>query len=198
MKRDALLNSRLFSGLPPRALFRLCGCIGCTFVRSETGFVVSAQDGAAVLLEGLAAPRGGGIAGPGDSFPLFSGAAVPTSTGALLAVVSAEQAVGLCRNACPAHRSLARNMLALLADSCRAPDTPELRRDVAAVLLIYGGEGDSFRLPLTRSQLAACLGCPKGALVRELARLRDENIIDYEKRDFVLADIPALQQASGV
>ena len=141
MKRDALLNSRLFSGLPPRALFRLCGCIGCTFVRSETGFVVSAQDGAAVLLEGLAAPRGGGIAGPGDSFPLFSGAAVPTSTGALLAVVSAEQAVGLCRNACPAHRSLARNMLALLADSCRAPDTPELRRDVAAVLLIYGGEG---------------------------------------------------------
>ena len=89
-------------------------------------------------------------------------------------------------------------MLALLADSCRAPDTPELRRDVAAVLLIYGGEGDSFRLPLTRGQLAACLGCPKGALVRELARLRNENIIDYEKRDFVLADIPALQQASGV
>ena len=72
----------------------------------------------------------------------------------------------------------------------------DVRRRVAAVLLVYGGDGESFRLPLTRDQLAECLGCPRSELVRELEKLRSEKIIFYNNRDFTLENRVALQKAS--
>ena len=44
--------------------------------------------------------------------------------------------------------------------------------------------GTSFKLPLSREDMAAYLGTDRSALSRELGKMRDEGIIECERNSF--------------
>ncbi len=46
--------------------------------------------------------------------------------------------------------------------------------------------GSSFTLPLSREDMAAYLGTNRSALSRELGKMRDEGIIEFEKSKFTI------------
>lgn len=50
-----------------------------------------------------------------------------------------------------------------------------------------------FQLPVSRRQMAELLGTPRPSLSRELAKMREEGLIDFEKNSFKLLDMERLE-----
>ena len=61
-----------------------------------------------------------------------------------------------------------------------------LRKKIHTLLLQYQRKtgGSTFALPLSREDMAVFLGCDRSALSRELARMKDEGLIDYYRNSF--------------
>lgn len=195
MERSLLDGCRLFDGLMLDDIMSLCGCLGARRMLCG-GRLVTDCDSIVLLVSGSAA-AGGRTFVPGEALAVPARCPVATANGSELIIFSAAAVSGVCGCGCPAHRRLAANAMAAVFDSFASPiGCLDVRRRVAAVLLVYGGDGESFRLPLTRDQLAECLGCPRSELVRELEKLRSEKIIFYNNRDFTLENRVALQKAS--
>lgn len=100
-----------------------------------------------------------------------------------------------CANACAFHQKLIENMVKVIAGKNR-----ELMRKVEVVskrsirekLLAYLSlqaqtqESPYFDIPLGRAELAEYLCVDRSALTRELAKMRDEGILDYDRNSFRL------------
>lgn len=199
MERHNLIGCRLFDGLMFEEILSLCGCLGAERLLCERGLAEAREDSLAVLAAGCAVTASGRIVGSGEALVLFKSCPVLTSKNAELLVFSAAAVGKLCGRGCAAHRRLASNAIEVLFGCLDRPIRGlDVRRQVAAVLLVYGEGESSFRLPLTRSQLASCLGCQRQELVRELERLRHENIIGYSNRDFTLENKEALLAVSSL
>ena len=65
-----------------------------------------------------------------------------------------------------------------------------LRRRILLYLCGYcpGKPKQPFDVPHTRAQQAAYLGCERSALSRELSKMREDGIIDYDKNSFSITD----------
>ena len=96
-----------------------------------------------------------------------------------------------------ANRRLMCNIVSILADNnTRLIEKTEilckktLRSKILAYLeqeARYNG-GNCFTIPFNRTDLANYLDADRSALTRELARMRDEGLINFEKNTFELLD----------
>ena len=100
-----------------------------------------------------------------------------------------------CENACTHHSILVQNMLQLMASKAQAlSERVDVlsRRSIRDKLLCYfrqlaEKEGDtSFTLPFSLSTLADYIAADRSAMMRELKRLREEEIVYSEGRRFTL------------
>lgn len=68
------------------------------------------------------------------------------------------------------------------------------QRIVDYILEIYKKQNTlMFQLPVSRKQMAERLGTPRPSLSRELAKMKDEGLIDYEKNSFKILDLEQLE-----
>jgi len=68
------------------------------------------------------------------------------------------------------------------------------QRIVDFLLEVYQKNGTlMFQLPVSRRQMAELLGTPRPSLSRELAKMREEGLIDFEKNSFKILDMEKLE-----
>lgn len=100
-----------------------------------------------------------------------------------------------CANGCPAHIQAARNLSSLIALrylglSRRAIITAprSIRERVLTFLSFQAAEKGSrtFDIVFNRTQLAEYLGVNRTALASELSKMRDEGLIDFDRKTFRL------------
>lgn len=103
------------------------------------------------------------------------------------------KAMHACANGCEFHQKLADNMVRIIADKNRdllrkieVISQKTLREKILAYLSIQAQQQKSryFEIPLGRNELAEYLCADRTALARELGRMRDEGLIDYDKNIF--------------
>ena len=100
-----------------------------------------------------------------------------------------------CTLACTFHHRLIENMLRLLSeknqrlmDKVAIISQRTLRDKILAYLRTEADYQQSrrFTIPLGRVELSEYLGVNRSALTRELAQMREEGLIDFEKNTFIL------------
>lgn len=96
-----------------------------------------------------------------------------------------------CHNACACHIRLIRNLLQLLSDKTRAlSDRVEVlsQRSIREKLLCYfmqlaaAENSNTFELPFSMMDFADFLSVNRSAMIREIGKLKEEGIIQMEKR----------------
>lgn len=100
-----------------------------------------------------------------------------------------------CTSSCFFHHKLIENMVRLIADKNRSlmekievVSQKTLREKVLAYLYLQAQRQQSnyFEVPLGRVELATYLCADRSALTRELALMRADGLLDYEKNTFRL------------
>lgn len=98
-----------------------------------------------------------------------------------------------CGMACVFHHRLIENMVRIIADRNRkllhkvdVISKKTLRQKILAYLSWQSEECGSkyFEVPLGRTEMAEFLCADRSALTRELARMREEGLIDYDRNCF--------------
>jgi len=98
-----------------------------------------------------------------------------------------------CTMACAFHHRLVENMVRLIADKNRdlmrkveVVSRKTLREKILAYLSLQAQLHESryFEIPLGRVELADYLCADRSALTRELGKMREEGLIDYDKNMF--------------
>ena len=98
-----------------------------------------------------------------------------------------------CTSACMFHHQLIENMVRIIANKNRdlmrkveVISKRTLREKILAYLSLQSQiqKDRYFELPLGRVELAEYLCADRSALTRELAKMRDEGLIDYDKNMF--------------
>lgn len=102
-----------------------------------------------------------------------------------------------CENACAYHSRLVQNMLGLLSDKAQSlSERVDVlsRRSIRDKLLCYFRQlaekngSQTFQLPFSLSIMADFIATDRSAMMRELKRMRDENIISSVGRQFTLLE----------
>lgn len=100
-----------------------------------------------------------------------------------------------CSSACQFHQALIKNMLVMIAkknikliEKLEVTTKHSLREKVLAYLSQLAQEQNSSNVtsPLGRIDLADFLGADRSALTRELNKMRDDGLLDYEKNTYKL------------
>lgn len=96
-----------------------------------------------------------------------------------------------CAKACKCHHQLIQNMLLIISEkTVQLSERIEVlsKRSIREKLLCYflqlsnQSASDSFRIPFTMMDLADYLSVDRSAMTRELKKLKEEGIIQLEKR----------------
>ena len=138
---------------------------------------------------------------PGDIFgEAFSCACIanwPISvlapTKAVIMLIDYKRIINTCSNTCIFHMKLIENMLRILAEKNIAL-TRKIKymseRTTRDKLLAYLSDEATksrnkiFSIPFNRQELADYLGVDRSAMSSELSKLRNENILDFDKSNF--------------
>ena len=116
---------------------------------------------------------------------------VSEDTGILF--VSFDRVMRNCANACSFHHQLIENMVRLIANKNRdlmrkveVVSQRSIREKLLTYLSILAQTQSSryIEIPLGRVELAEYLCVDRSALTRELAKMKDEGILDYDKNCF--------------
>ena len=211
MKYAQMQNVKLFAGIRPEDMDGMLGCIGHYVRDYEKGAVIAFEADiihhVGVVLKGsvdmvkedLWGNRTMLVRSPvgevfGETF------ACGEEASSLVTFVAAEDTQVLflsfcrvmhtCSNACVFHQKLVENMVRVIAAKNRelmrkveVVSKKTLREKILAYLSAYGGDG-SFTIPLGRVEWAEYLCADRSALTRELAKMKEEGIIDYQKNTF--------------
>ena len=98
-----------------------------------------------------------------------------------------------CTNACVFHQRLVENMVRIIANKNRdlmrkveVVSKRTIREKLLAYLSLQAQQQDSryFEIPLGRVELAEYLCVDRSALTRELAKMKEEGLIDYDRNCF--------------
>ena len=216
MERSELLALPVFDGIRAENLPKMLDCLGCyekhyrknemIMLEEETvrriGVVLSGTvhmikediDGGKSLMMTI---RPGELFG--ESFACASqlSARVSFVAAAPCAVLFLpfHKVIHSCTLACTFHHRLIENMLRLLSEkNQRLMDKVAIisQRTLRDKILAYlRTEADyqqcrRFTIPLGRVELSEYLGVNRSALTRELAQMREEGLIDFEKNTFIL------------
>lgn len=104
--------------------------------------------------------------------------------------------INTCSNNCVFHAKLIENILKLLAlknlqmnQKLEITSKRNMRDKLMTFLLMQAEEAQSFdfTIPLSRSELADYLYVDRSALSRELCKMRDEGLIEFNKNHFCIS-----------
>ena len=122
-------------------------------------------------------------------------AAEPTT----ILMIPADRILHPCRNSCPFHHKLSRNLFDLLSrrnaaltEKIEITSKSSLREKILAYLSLEAQKTGSMKvtIPLSRSEMADYLCTNRSALSRELANMKKDGILDYDLRTFHLLQVP--------
>lgn len=108
-----------------------------------------------------------------------------------------ERVMNICPSACGFHNTLIKNMVEMIArknirlmENLEITTKRSLREKVLAYLSNLAQEqgGVAVTSPLGRVDLADFLGVDRSALTRELGRMRDDGLIEFEKNTYTILD----------
>lgn len=114
-----------------------------------------------------------------------------------------ERVIKSCGNSCSFHITLIQNMMVVLGEkNMNLNRKMELlilkgmRDKLATYLLMESGKNDNsiFEIGFNRNELAEFLNVSRTSMCRELARMKDEGLIDYYGNSFKLIDQKKLMQ----
>lgn len=128
---------------------------------------------------------------------------VVASTNSQIIFIDYNRIINTCTNTCDHHSMLIQNMLKLIASKNLVLNKKidfllikGLREKVATYLLERFSikKNSTFEIPFDRSELADFLNADRSALSRELSRMKSDGLIDYQKKNFQLIDLEALEE----
>lgn len=208
------LNSPLFKGISPEELKIMLGCLGYHLGSFKKGEIVFCEDielrYIGIVLSGAVDMVKEDIMGNrsalvrmykdelfGETFACGSdrqsAVSFVTAEDAKILFLPFERVLNRCDNSCAFHHTLVANMVGLIADKNRkllnkleAVTKRSLREKILSYLYIQFRQQNAsyFEIPLGRTALADYLCVDRSALTRELARMKDEGLIDYDKNCF--------------
>ena len=215
-KKLAQVNSALFAGIRPEDRAAMLGCIGYRIVSYPKGYVIAfAGDDlkqVGLVLSGAVDMVKEDLWGNKDLLlrlrenEMFGETfACGEDTMSFVTFVVAEDAEILlipfsrvmksCTMACAFHHQLIENMVGLLAKKNRdllrkleVVAKRTIREKLLAYLSLQAQTQESryFEIPLGRVELAEYLGIDRSALTRELVKMKEDGLIDFDKNCFRL------------
>ena len=129
------------------------------------------------------------LGGSSDERGIIFKAAEPTT----VMYLPADRILHPCRNSCPFHHELSRNLFRMISNSnaeltekIEITSKSSLREKILAYLSIESRRNGStrFTVPLNRTEMADYLCTNRSALSRELTKMKNDGIIDYENKSF--------------
>ncbi|MGL4343606.1 MAG: Crp/Fnr family transcriptional regulator [Cellulosilyticaceae bacterium] len=127
---------------------------------------------------------------------------VHARTSSTILLIPYHQIVHSCAHACSFHQQLIANMLRILGDKNYLLNTKMdllILKGIQEKLITYLlGEALKhnslyFEIIPNRNELAEFLNVSRPSMCRELAKLKEENLIDYHKNNFRLKDAQRLK-----
>lgn len=135
----------------------------------------------------------------GESFSYAEVESIPISVITIektkLIFIDYSKIVNACNSICVYHASLIRNMLEILAKKnvmLMQKIGHLAKRTTREKLLSYlsiqalNNKSNNFYIPFNRQELADYLSVDRSAMSYELSKMRDENILLFEKNHFIL------------
>ena len=208
------LKSPLFDGIAPQDMDGMLGCIGYHIRTYQKGEIISLEEEniehVGVVLEGAVDMIKEDLWGnrtmlvrtyPEDVFgETFACGAESLSVVSFQAAQNTKvlflsfcRVMHTCTHACIFHQTLIENMVRLIARKNRelmrkveVVSKKTLREKILAYLSIQAQtQGkNTFDIPLGRVEWAEYLCADRSALTRELAKMKEEGLIDYQKNTF--------------
>lgn len=208
------VNSFLFNGINPDERKAMLGCIGYHIGTFKKGDIVAFEEEhikeIGVVMSGSVDMIKEDIWGNktmlvrmgkdevfGETFACgsdqLSVVTFVVSEDAQILFVAFDRVMRSCTMACAHHHKLIENMVRIIADKnqnlirkVEVVSKRTIREKLLAYLSIQAQTQDSryFEIPLGRVELADYLCVDRSALTRELAKMREEGIIDYDKNCF--------------
>ena len=128
---------------------------------------------------------------------------VIASTDCVVLFLPPEKIIGNCPRMCIGHKLLIQNMLKIVSQKALGLDKKieylamkSIRKKISTYLLeqhnIYGK--NKFTIPLKRNELAEFLNVSRPSLSRELIKMKEEGIIDFNKSSFEIIDLELLKE----
>lgn len=113
--------------------------------------------------------------------------------------------LGTCTHACVGHNQLIRNMLEIISNKALKLNRKVeylsikgMREKLATFLLEaynhHEGYDEVFDVALSREELAGFLNVSRPSMSRELARMKEDGLIDYYKSSFKIIDFERLSE----
>ena len=208
------LKSPLFDGIAPQDMDSMLGCIGYHIRTYQKGEIISLEEEniehVGVVLEGAVDMIKEDLWGnrtmlvrayPEDVFgETFACGAESLSVVSFQAAQNTKvlflsfcRVMHTCTHACIFHQTLIENMVRLIARKNRelmrkveVVSKKTLREKILAYLSIQAQvQGkNTFEIPLGRVEWAEYLCADRSALTRELAKMKEEGILDYHRNSF--------------
>lgn len=214
--RRAFRSHPMFENISPDDCKVMMTCLGCTEKNYKKDQIISSSEVygrlIGIIVGGcihtikediwgrhtfLAYTRDDGIFGEvmiGNEFKdwgIIYKAAEPTT----VLYLPAEKILHPCRNSCPFHHQLSRNLFNLmsrktvaLSEKIEITSKSTLREKILAYLSMEAQKCGSmtFTLPLNRTEMADYLCTNRSALSRELASMKKDGILSYDRKEFHL------------
>ena len=127
---------------------------------------------------------------------------IQAKTNCTVLFISADFMLCSCSGTCPGQDRLQRNMLTILADKNRTLNQKllylslkNLESKIAYYLLAQCQKKQSLQItiPHNREELAAFFNVTRPALSRELARLHEQGLFQYQRSAFTITDVEKLE-----
>lgn len=213
---DIVNDTPLFSNVTYNEMNDLLNCMNARAKKFEKDsfifFTGDTPEGVGILLEGAALIIKEDLFGnrtvisrvePGEIFgEVFSCALVEELPISVIAesdcqvlILDYKKVITTCSSSCKFHNMLIKNMLKILAQKNlymnRQNDilsSKTTREKLLKYLESVGEEKNAFTfsVPYNRQELADLLGVNRSAMTRELANLKEEGVIDFDKNSFTL------------
>ena len=208
------VRSLLFSGIQPEDMEGMLGCIGYHVRTFQKGEIISFEaetiNHVGVVLEGAVDMVKEDVWGNrtmllrsyaedvfGETFACgedsLSVVTFVASEACKVLFLSFCRVMHTCTHACAFHQTLIENMVRIIARKKRelmrkieVVSKKTLREKILAYLSIQSqSQGKSrFEIPLGRGEWAEYLCADRSALTRELAKMKDEGLINYHRNSF--------------
>lgn len=211
-----LKSCKIFTGIGDRDLQALAHCLKIKFRNYNKNAMIIEQgqnaEDVIVLIKGSANVQYTDEAGnisvitkltAGDVYgvengllskDVFSDSLVAAENCSLI-LINSKRLLHQCINQCPRHSTVLQNILVKMAEkSMQVQNKVKLmsKRGTREKLLAYlkslsrAADSQYFDLPFNKTELANYLGVDRSALSIVLSKLRDEGVIDFDKRHFQL------------
>lgn len=134
-------------------------------------------------------------------------ATVQASAKTAIIFIDPTMLITTCGNLCDGHRQLIMNMLTLVSNKALVLNKKveylskkSMRGKIAKYIIEQRKPHKKaiFQVDMNRNELADFLNVSRPSMSRELGRMKEEGIIDYNKNTFRVIDLEALKEAAAL